>query len=316
MSSQIKNCYRGRAVRPLKPQDWCDRLMNLREQERKSARIFLVGMCAFLALILGFPTIANIWFSFNDVTFHNLTGEGYSGLANYREALSNPKLWEALGYSLKFGVICTVFEVGFALLLVFILHPLLLRRPWLTAIIMMPMMVSPALMGVMYRLVLNEFVGIVPGYLDMIGVTMNFLSLKHIQFTVIAIEVLQWTPFAFLILLTARQSLPYDLEEAAAVDGATGMRLNIMVVLPLITPAIIIVSFIRFIDSFRVFDHIFVLTGGGPGNSTTSLSIYIYKLFFKQNDLGPAVALSMTLLIASLAFLYFGLKLAVRRNDR
>ncbi|MCR9135120.1 MAG: sugar ABC transporter permease [Alphaproteobacteria bacterium] len=288
--------------------------MNLQQQERRSARIFLVSMCVFLALILGFPTLANIWFSFNEVTFHNLTGDGFIGFRNYRIALSDPRLWDAVGYSIKFAVICTVFEVGFALLLVFALHPLLLRRPWLTAILMIPMMVSPALMGVMYRLILNEFVGIVPGYLEKLGFTLNFLSLKYIQFTVIAIEVLQWTPFAFLILLTARQSLPYDLEEAAAIDGATGTRFNVLVVLPLIAPAIIIVSFIRFIDSFRVFDHIFVLTGGGPGNSTTSLSIYIYKIFFKQNDLGPAVALSMTLLVATLALLYFGLKLAVRRD--
>jgi len=272
-------------------------------------------MCLFLTVILGFPTIANLWFSFNHVSFHNLTGDGFSGFENYRVALSNPKLWDSLAYSMKFGVICTVLEVGFAIILVFVLHRLLLRRPWLTAILMMPMMVSPALMGVMYRLILNEFVGVVPGYLDMLGVRLNFLSLKYIQFTVIAIEVLQWTPFAFLILLTARQSLPYDVEEAAAIDGATGARFNFMVVLPLITPAIIIVAFIRFIDSFRVFDHIFVLTGGGPGNSTTSLSIYIYKLFFKQNDLGPAVALALTLLITTLALLYFGLKLAVRRND-
>ena len=288
--------------------------MQLQSKERKEAKSFLYGLCIFLAVMLGFPSLANLWFSLNEVSFQNLTGEGFSGLENYKNALSNPKLWDALAYSLKFGLIATVLEVTLAIFMVFTLHPLLQRKPWLTAILMLPMMVSPALMGVMYRLILNEFTGIVPGYLNMMGINLSLMGRGLIQYTVVAIEVLQWTPFAFLILLTARQSLPYELEEAASIDGASEMGFNFRVVLPLITPAIIIVTFIRFIDSFRVFDHIFVLTGGGPGSSTTSISIYIYKLFFQRSELGEAVALSLVLLVASLTLLYFGLKLAVRKE--
>ena len=99
-------------------------------------------------------------------------------------------------------------------------------------------------------------------------------------------------------------------------DGATGGRFNALVALPLMWPALVIVTFIRFIDSFRVFDHIYVLTGGGPGNQTTSLSIYIYKLFFNQSRLGEAVALSMMLILASMALLYFGLRLAIRKEPQ
>ena len=283
--------------------------------ERQEAKKFLFGLCIFLVLMLGFPSLANLWFSFNEVTFHNLTGEGFAGFENYRNALSNPKLWDALSYSLKFGVIATIFEVGLALFMVFTLHPLLLRKPWLTALLMMPIMVAPSLMGVMYRLILNEFTGIIPGYLNLLGFHVTLMSRSMIQYTVIAIEVLQWTPFAFLILLTARQSLPYELEEAAAIDGAMGLKYSLRVVLPLISPAIFIVTFIRFIDSFRVFDHIFVLTGGGPGSRTTSISIYIYKLFFQRSELGESVALSFVLLVVSLTLLYFALKLVVRKEQ-
>lgn len=283
--------------------------------ERQQAKKFLYGLCIFLAFMLGFPSLANLWFSFNDVTFHNLTGEGFAGFENYRKALGNPKLWEALGYSLRFGIVATIFEVGIALFMVFTLHPLLLRKPWLTAVLMLPIMVSPALMGIMYRLILNEFTGIIPGYLNLLGFHVTLMSRSMIQYTVIAIEVLQWTPFAFIILLTARQSLPYELEEAAAIDGAMGLKYSLRIVLPLISPAIYIVTFIRFIDSFRVFDHIFVLTGGGPGSRTTSISIYIYKLFFQRSELGESVALSFVLLVVSLTLLYFGLKLVVRKEQ-
>ena len=282
--------------------------------ERQEAKKFLYGLCIFLALMLGFPSLANLWFSFNEVTFHNLTGEGFAGFENYRKALSNPKLWDALGYSLKFGIVATIFEVGLALFMVFTLHPLLLRKPWLTALLMMPIMVAPSLMGVMYRLILNEFTGSIPGYLNLLGFHVTLMSRSMIQYTVIAIEVLQWTPFAFLILLTARQSLPYELEEAAAIDGAMGLKYSFRVVLPIISPAIFIVTFIRFIDSFRVFDHIFVLTGGGPGSRTSSISIYIYKLFFQRSELGESVALSFVLLVVSLTLLYFGLKLVIRKE--
>ncbi|MBN8996637.1 MAG: sugar ABC transporter permease [Rhizobiales bacterium] len=290
--------------------------VGVRAKEQAEARYFLVALCAFLALMLGFPAVANLWYSFSNFTFHDLTGGSFVGLANYQKAISNPNLWAAFGFSLKFAAICMTIEVVAGLLLVFILHPLLLKRPWLTGILMLPMMVSPALMGVMYRLILNEFTGVIPAYLALAGYPINFLGRNNVYMTVIGIEVLQWTPFAFLIMLTARQGLAGELEEAAAVDGATGFRFNTLVVLPVMIPTIIIVAFIRFIDSFRVFDHIYVLTGGGPGNRTTSLSIYIYKLFFNQNFLGEAVAVSIMLLVASLTLLFAGLRLAIRRNGR
>ena len=283
------------------------------ETERANARTFLIGLCVFLALMLGFPTVANLWYSFSNVSIYDLTGTAFVGLTNYAAAVTNPNLWDALGFSLKFAVICTVLEVALGLAMVFILHPILTKRPWLTGLLMLPMMVSPALMGVMYRLILNEFTGIVPAYLYMMGLPINLLGRTWIYETVIAIEVLQWTPFAFLIMLTARQSMAGELEEAAAVDGATGAKFGRLIVLPVILPSIIIVAFIRFIDSFRVFDHIFVLTGGGPGNETTSISIYIYKLFFTHSKIGEAVAVSVMLLIASMALLYSALRLAVRR---
>jgi multiple sugar transport system permease protein len=283
------------------------------DRERKESRKLLVGLCIFLGVMLGFPVIVNLWYGFADASFENLTGS-FIGLENYRDALSNPKMWQALGFSLRFALICTLFEVGIALVLVFILHPLLVTRPWLTAVLMLPMMVSPALMGVMYRLILNEFTGIVPVYLEMAGMAVNFLGRRSIYNTVVAIEVLQWTPFAFLILATARQTVAYEIEEAGAVDGATGWHAIFHIFLPLMRPAIVIVLFVRFIDSFRVFDHIYVLTGGGPGNLTTSISIYIYKLFFVQRTIGEAVAVSTLLLIMSLTLIVLAMRLVVRRN--
>ena len=196
--------------------------VGVRAKERADARYFLVALCLFLALMLGFPALADLWYSFSNFSFRDLTGGSFAGFANYRQAIANPGLWSAIGFSLRFGVICAAIELALGLVLVFVLHPLLAKRPWLTGILMLPMMVSPALMGVMYRLILNEFTGVIPAYLEIMGLPINFLGKNNVYYTVIGIEILQWTPFAFLILLTARQTIPMELEEAAAMDGAVG----------------------------------------------------------------------------------------------
>lgn len=267
-----------------------------------------------MALMLGYPALANIWYALSDVTFTDISNPRFAGLQNFEVQIFEPRMWKAMRFSLEFAVICTVAEVLLALVLVLILEPILARRPWLTALMILPIMVSPALMGVMYRLILNEFVGLVPQYLEILGFYVNFLGPANIYATVVVIEILQWTPFAFLILLAARQAVPPDLEEAAGIDGARPLQLIRFVILPVMGPAIVIVSFIRFIDSFRVFDHIFVLTGGGPGGKTTSISIYIYKLFFNQNAIGEAVAVSLILLAMALVLFFFSQKLILRRR--
>ena len=284
----------------------------LRIRELHEARGLLAAMCIFLVVMLGFPALANIWYSLSDVTFQSIRDASFIGLENYRSQFMSERFWQAMGFSLQFAVISTALQMALALVLVVALHPLLLKRPWLTALLMLPMMISPALMGVMYRLVLNEFVGLVPLYLEIVGLYVNFLGPENVYATVVAIEVLQWTPFAFLILLTARQALPTEMEEAAHMDGARGLNMLWFIELPMMKPAIVIAAFIRFIDSFRVFDHIFVLTGGGPGNKTTSISIYIYKLFFNQDAIGEAVAVSIMLLLMALALLYAAMRLIFR----
>lgn len=285
---------------------------NLGDIKKRDGVILLSALCVFMGVMLGFPALTNIWYSLSSVEFTDIRSPKLIGLDNYRTQLFSEQMWDAMGFSLQFGLIAAFAEVTIALALVFILHPLLTRRPWLTAFLMMPMMISPALLGVMFRLVLNEFVGIIPQYLEIFGFYVNFLGPENIYATVVTIEVMQWTPFAFLILLAARQSIPPDQEEAALMDEATPFQMIRFVFLPAMLPSIVIVAFIRFIDSFRVFDHIFVLTGGGPGNKTTSISIYIYKLFFVHNDIGEAVAVSLILLAMSLVLLVAAMKLILR----
>lgn len=268
--------------------------------------VLAAPMVVFLLLFLGFPSLVNIVYSVSRVSFQTLRTPELSGFSNYLAVLSDVDFWRAIWFSLRFGIITALAECLIGFFLAIFLAPLFEKRSWLLAIIMLPLMVAPALVGLMYRLVLHEFVGPVPHYLwTWFGSAPAFLNVANAFWTLVVIETLQWTPFAFLLFYMAYRAIPLDIREAAQMDGSSGWDTLWRIEIPLMAPTIAIAIFIRFIDGFRVFDNVYVLTGSGPGGSTRSLSIYIYEAFFRQGEIGPAVAASVLLFIASFAVLFF-----------
>ncbi|MFK7890992.1 MAG: carbohydrate ABC transporter permease [Granulosicoccus sp.] len=282
-------------------------------RERRENAQLATPLLLFLLAFLGFPAVVDLVYSVSQVSFENLRAPTFAGLENYRAVLDDPGFWQAFGFSMRFGLITALLEVMFGLALAVYLAPLFTRRPWLLAILMMPMMVAPAMVGLMYRLVLHEFVGPVPYYLyAWFGDSPSFLGPDQVFTTLVTIEVLQWTPFALLLCYLAWQSVPEQIREAAAIDGAKGWRQFRHIDWPLMRPTIAVAFFIRFIDGFRVFDNIYVLTGSGAGGNTTSLSIYIYLAFFRAGDIGRAVAASVLLFVAAFALIVLPAWLAKR----
>ena len=282
--------------------------MNARPRRRAMRRegwALIAPLTAFLLILLGFPLVLDLIYSVSKVGFETIRSPEITGLGNYAKALSDREFWAAAWFSLRFGFLVAAIEMTAGLGLAIFLAPLLEQRPWLIAFLMLPMMVAPALVGLMYRLILHEFVGVVPYYLMLWwGDTPAFLDYANAFKTLVVIESLQWTPFALLILHSAYAAIPVELRDAAALDGATTLKRLAWVDLPLMAPAAAATFFIRFIDSFRVFDNIYTLLGAGAGGSATSMSIYIYQAFFKVGDIGLAVAASMLLLGGSFAILY------------
>ncbi len=273
-------------------------------------------MVLFLLAFLGFPAIVNIVYSLSEVSFETLRAPRLTGLGNYASVLNDADFWQASWFSLRFAVVTALAECCVGLGLAIFLAPLLNKRPWLMAILMLPLMVAPALVGLMYRLVLHEFVGPLPHYLwQWFGNSPAFLGPGNAFWTLVVVESLQWTPFAFLLFYMAYQAIPEEVREAAQIDGSSPWQAFIHIELPLLMPTVAVALFIRFIDGFRVFDNVYVLTGSGAGGATTSLSIYIYEAFFQQGSIGHAVAASVVLFAASFAVL-FGLNaLASRRRE-
>jgi multiple sugar transport system permease protein len=286
----------------------------MKPADSRQGAVLVAPLVVFLLAMLGFPLVADLVYSVSKVDFQTLRSPSFAGLSNFAAVLTDPAFWAACWFSLRFALATAVLQVVLGLGLAVFLAPLIHRRPWLMAILMMPLMVAPALVGLMYRLILHEFVGVVPYYLMLwTGDSPAFLDAANAFRTLVVVEVLQWTPFALLILYTAYQGIPASVREAARMDGAGPVTLFRLVELPILMPTLAVTFFIRFIDSFRVFDNVYVLTGSGAGGSTTSLSIYIYKAFFKSGSIGTAVAASILLLVAA-TLVYLALtRLAARR---
>lgn len=271
-------------------------------------------MVLFLLAILGFPALLSVIYGLSETSFTTLTSPRFAGLANFRDVIGDPAFWQAVWFSLRFGTITAILQCALGLALAVYLAPLVQRHGWTVAVLIMPMIVAPAMMGLMYRLVLHEFAGPLPHYLHQwFGWSPSFLSPAHVFKTVVVAETLQWTPFAFLLFLTAYQSIPQEMREAAAVDGTRPWRMFWRIELPLMMPTLYVALFIRFIDGFRVFDNIYTLVGAGPGGSTTSMSIYIFEAFLRRGEIGKAMAAAILLFLAAFAVVALAQRLGRRR---
>jgi multiple sugar transport system permease protein len=197
--------------------------------------------------------------------------------------LKDTSFWHSVSFTLRFSVVVTVIEIVLGFSLALLMNKHFPGRKKLLSFLIMPVMIAPALMGVMFRLLLNSNIGIVPALLSKIGVNISLFSNGSVVPLLMVLDVAQWTPFAFLLFYSGLQTVPKEMYEAAAVDGAGFLRTVRSVIIPLMLPIVFITGFLRAIDAFRTFDVIYILTGGGPGDRTSTVSIYIYKAFSTGN---------------------------------
>ena len=282
---------------------------------RRDGYILIAPVTVFLLVMLAVPFLVDLLYSVSRVTFETLRSPSYLGLANFLTVIRDRAFWGAMLFSLRFALLTTIAQVAIGIFLAVYLAPLLSKRAWLMAFLMLPMMAAPSLVGLMYRLILHEFVGVLPYYFYLFfNDSPSFLGPRNAFWTLVAVETLQWTPFGLLILYSTYQSIPLEIRESAAIDGAGPWRRLIAIELPWMRPTILLVTFIRFIDSFRVFDNVYTLSGPGAGGDTTTMSIYIYEAFFRRDDIGVAVAASLILLLISFVVLASLLRLSRRRT--
>jgi multiple sugar transport system permease protein len=169
-------------------------------------------------------------------------------------------------------------------------------------------MIAPSLMAVMFRLILNENIGIIPGFLQKVGLHFAIFDQHNIFTSLIILDILEFTAFTFLLSYSALQNMQEEVYEAAAIDGANKRQVLFQVTLPILRPAIAIIFILRFLDSIRTFDSVYILTGGGPGTTTQTVGIYIFKTAFIYGDFGLAASAAIVLVLILAPFMPFIIK--------
>ncbi len=265
----------------------------------KHKYVFLFPGLFVLIGILIFPIIFTIRLSLSG--WNSYTPEmNFIGITNYiRLFTDDPRFWESF-FRLSFLSVTTVvlqYIIGFALALI-VWREIKFKR-FFRVIFLIPMMTTPVIMTVIWRTFFHESLGPVNDLLGNLGVEpILWLSDPVIaKFTVIIVEVWQWTPFMFLLLLAGLLSLPKEPFLAAAIDGASSIRKFVYVTFPLMAPISIGAIIIRLIEASKIMDTVFVLTSGGPGTATETSSFYIYIKGLREFQMGYAATLSFTYLV-------------------
>lgn len=226
-----------------------------------------------------------------------------AGFENFRSILTEPNFWGSIRFTLVFALTATVIELilGFSLALLF--DRIFPGKRVLFSLMLVPIMIAPSLMAVMFRLILNENIGVIPGILHKIGLSYSIFDQKNVFTSLIILDVIEFTAFTFLLSYSALQNMPQEIYEAAAIDGANNRQTLWRVTLPMLKPALAIVFLLRILDSIRTFDSIFILTGGGPGTTTQTVGIYIYKTAFIYGNFGLAASAAILLVLLLAPFM-------------
>jgi len=241
----------------------------------------------------------------------------FIGILNYVKIFSNLDFWHSLLITViyTFSVVLVEFFLGLGIAL--LLNRDFKGRSLVRAIVIVPLTVTPVVVGLTWRVLYNTEYGIINHYLHVLGLPMGkwIAGMSTALLSVSIVDIWQWTPFAVLILLAGLQTIPQYLYEAAQIDGASSRQLFRYITLPSLRSSILIVLLFRTIDAFKIFDNIYALTMGGPGSATETLSMHIYIQGFRNRHMGYASALSILLLFMIIIISQFYIRLTIGRED-
>jgi len=258
--------------------------------------LLLTPALAVLLSLSIYPLIYSI-----TISLQRETADGIKWtLANFARLGSDSFFLTAMAHTFVYAAAALVFEFSIGLGLALLLNTQMRGRGFFRATLLVPMMLPTVVVGVVWRLMLNANFGAINGTLKEFGLNtegLTWTASPRLAFlSVIVVDVWQWTPFVFLVLLAGLQAIPQEPYEAALIDGSSRWQTFRHVTLPLLKPAILIALLLRTMDLLRVFDQIFILTEGGPGFATETISLYIYRTAFRFFDFGYAAAMSFVLL--------------------
>lgn len=289
--------------------------LSLRHREALEAWLFVSPVVGgFLIFFVG-PLIAVVFYS---MTEWNLLSQQstFVGMKNYVDALTqNPDFWHVVRNSLVFAMGLVPLNMALALSLALALHRPFFGVVFFRAIFFAPVVTSAVAWAIVWKFLLQGENGFVNQMLAVIGIDgPNWLRDPNwAMVAVIFTRVIKMVGLNMILYIAALQSVPRDYEEAARLEGASNWQIFWMITWPLLAPATLVIMIITMIGSFKVFDHIYLMTNGGPENGTLVLAFYIYEQGFKFFNTGYASALAMIMFV--LVMVLTVVQLALRRKE-
>jgi multiple sugar transport system permease protein len=272
------------------------RRLTLKQQDVRTAWLLLTPSLLVMLGVTLWPVISTFILSFLNAPTGINQVRTFVGFANYIDMLKDQLFWETIGRTLYF----TVVSVGLELILGLAIAQLIHSRPWgwqfLRISLIIPWAVPTIVNGAMWRWIYSADFGALNGLLMQLGLIKRYvpwLTLPNMAMNlVIVADIWHTMPFVALVLQAALATLPEDLDEAAAVDGANAWQRFWQIRLPLLRPAILVALIVRTVDAFRVFDIVYIITSGGPAYKTLTITYLTYLNSFAFGKQGTGAALS------------------------
>jgi multiple sugar transport system permease protein len=275
------------------------RLTDIDRRDRRFGWSLTAPGLAALMLVIAFPLFFTLFVSAFDYTLMHRSFDSFVGLENYRAGIAEDYFAESLWVTLKFviAVVLLEFVIGFAVALM--LNAVTRFKDVYYLILLMPLLINPVVVALIWRMFLHPELGIVNYLLGLVGIAkVNWLGDPDIAFwTVVLTDIWHQVSFMIVLLLAGLSALPKEPYEAARMDGASALQSFIHVTLPLMRPVIVVTLLIRLIFAVKTFDLVYVMTRGGPGTATDLISYFIYRSAFFGLNIGQASAISVLLLV-------------------
>lgn len=267
----------------------------VREQERRTGWLLTIPALLILALVFAYPILRAFWQSFFTINLGNQLNAEFNGINNYLRMAQDGRFWNTLWNTTVFTVATVTLELILGMGIALVLNQAFRGRGVVRTIAILPWALPTALIALAWTWIFNDQYGVVNDILRRLGLIetgINWLGEPTLaMISVIVADVWKTTPFISILLLAGLQSIPNDLYEAQAIDGASPWQSFRQVTLPLLLPQVLIALLFRLAQAFGIFDLIAVMTGGGPGGATETVSLYIYSTVMRYLDFGYGAAL-------------------------
>lgn len=261
---------------------------------------WLLPLICLLVVFTIYPLIYNIWLSFHEFVPRKRALE-FVGTANWVQLWNDSRFWSSLSVTFVYFAVALVIEIALGMAIALLLDAELPGFGMLRAVLSMTLVIPPAIAGMMFLLMEDPQFGVLPYILNSLGLldkSTPILATSSLALAgVLTAEIWQWTPFMVLIFMAGLRSLPAEPYEAAMIDGASSFQMFRRLTLPMMSRVIAVAVLLRGIDLFRVFDYVFVMTSGGPGTATYSLSLYAWQQTFSFIKWGYGATLSLVSLV-------------------